>query len=414
MDRLGPFECAPRLAVAVSGGRDSMALAVLARDWVIARGGELHAVTIDHGLRPNSAQEAEQVGRWMLQHDIPHQVVGWETPKLATGIEAAARTARYALLEAYCRDHSILHLLVGHHRADQLETHQMRLARGSGSSGLAGMAAVREMTHMRILRPLLDVSRDRITATLNAIGQGWVEDPSNQDSRFARARLRAEGGAADAANDVQQAAVIRKMREHAVAGLAATAVGVDPAGFATVDLRAIRNADPDVSRDLFGNIVTCVSGGVYPPRGSRLDNLWARLTAKGIDRAWTLGGCIIRPATSGKVYVVREPVAVAAQELSTNGPFLWDGRFVLSMHGFDVTGLTVDALGRSRRKPAQNAAFHWISRLPKDVCDTLPALYRENELVAYPSIDPPHDAEGCLHMRFAPQKPVSGAEFGNA
>lgn len=413
MKRLGPFESAPRIAVAVSGGRDSMALAILARDWAKAHGGSVHAVTIDHGLRSNSAHEAAHVGCWMLQLDIPHQIVCWETPEHETGIEAAARDARYALLEAYCREHGILHLLVGHHQADQQETQKMRRARGSGLVGLAGMAAVREMKHMRILRPLLGVPRDRITATLQVAGQDWVEDPSNQDGRFARARMRAQGRAAVATADIRQAGATRTLHEQALAVLASTAVGIDPAGFAMIDLQVIQDADADVSRNLFGNVVTSVSGGIYPPRGTRLDNLWARLIAKGVDRAWTLGGCIIRPERTGKICVMREPVAVVAQPFPSGERVLWDGRFVLSAQGFDVTGLTLDALGKAKPNYRQNPDFEPLSRLPKDVCATLPALFCESEIVAFPSFDPPNTALRNLYVRFAPQKPVSGAAFGN-
>ena len=181
MARFAPYESSPRVVVAVSGGRDSMALVLLAAEWARARGGDIRAVTVDHGLRPGSAEEAVRVGGWMNAQGIAHDVLTWSTPETESGIEQAARDARYQLLEAYCRDRGALHLLVGHHLSDQLETHAMRLARESGPAGLAGMAGVRELGHVRLLRPFLDTPRARLTATLQAREQNWIEDPSNCD-----------------------------------------------------------------------------------------------------------------------------------------------------------------------------------------------------------------------------------------
>ncbi|MEK9901092.1 MAG: tRNA lysidine(34) synthetase TilS, partial [Rhodospirillaceae bacterium] len=238
MARLGPFEAEPAIAVAVSGGRDSMALALLAAQWAAAQGGTVSAVTVDHRLRPESGDEARQVAGWLERHGIAHETMIWHDSPGPGGAgmgasEAAARNARYALLEEYCGAHGILHLLVGHHRDDQVETQALRRARGSGIVGRAGMPAVRELTHTRILRPLLGLPRARLTATLAARGQGWIDDPSNRDTRFARARLRLRpGGVRDgdpAAGDA------RREIEGDVARLSARAVAIDPAGFAVLD-----------------------------------------------------------------------------------------------------------------------------------------------------------------------------------
>src|SRR5580700_10131771 len=139
-----PFEARPRLAVAVSGGADSMALALLAQRWAEARGGELTALTVDHRLREAAAGEAAQVGRWLGQRGITHRILVREDGHPRGGVQAAARDARYRLLESWCREAGVLHLLVGHHREDQAETLLLRLARGSGLDGLAGMAALAE------------------------------------------------------------------------------------------------------------------------------------------------------------------------------------------------------------------------------------------------------------------------------
>ncbi|MDY0242779.1 MAG: tRNA lysidine(34) synthetase TilS, partial [Rhodospirillaceae bacterium] len=181
MDRLGPFERLPVVAVACSGGADSLALTILADAWARSRGGQAIALTVDHGLRADSAAEAATVGRWLAAREIPHHVLRWEGAKPGTGIQAAARRARYALLEDWCRQEGLLHLLLAHHRDDQAETLLMHLARGSGVDGLAGMAPITETRALRLLRPMLDAPHARLEATLAARGLVWVEDPSNRN-----------------------------------------------------------------------------------------------------------------------------------------------------------------------------------------------------------------------------------------
>src|SRR5262245_21437394 len=159
MRPLGPFEAQPRLAVAVSGGSDSLALTLLLHDWARRQRGVLTALTVDHGLRPEAAAEARQVARWLRARGIRHRVLTWRPAGEARrgGLQAAARAARYRLLGAWCRANGVLHLALAHHREDQAETLLLRLARGSGLDGLAAMAAVSEREGVRLIRPLLAV-----------------------------------------------------------------------------------------------------------------------------------------------------------------------------------------------------------------------------------------------------------------
>jgi tRNA(Ile)-lysidine synthase len=162
VERLGPLEKRPHLAVAVSGGADSLSLALFAAAWARKRGGCASALTVDHGLRPEAAAEARRVGRWLRARGIEHRIIAWRGTKPAANIQAAARAARYGLLSAWCARHGVLHLLLAHHADDQAETYLMRLARGSGVDGLAAMAPVHELPSVRVLRPLLDVPRARL------------------------------------------------------------------------------------------------------------------------------------------------------------------------------------------------------------------------------------------------------------
>jgi tRNA(Ile)-lysidine synthase len=196
---IGGFESRPAVAVAVSGGPDSLALTLLADRWARRRGGVAWGLTVDHGLRPESAAEARIVAAWLAARGIPHETLVWQGAKPASGIQEAAREARYRLLSEWCRARGILHLFTAHHREDQVETYLIRRRAGSGPDGLAAMSAVRELSGCRLVRPLLAVPRGRLAALLAAEGQPFLRDPSNANPAFERARLRLQPDAG--AND---------------------------------------------------------------------------------------------------------------------------------------------------------------------------------------------------------------------
>jgi len=301
MSALGPFEDRPHLAVAVSGGADSMALCLLVRRWAASRRGKVTALTVDHGLRAESAAEARQVARWCRARGIAHVTLRWQGAKPKTGIQAASRAARYALLEDWCARHAVLHLLVAHHRDDQAETVALRRERGSGADGLAGMAAIVEMPKLRILRPLLGVPKSRLVATLTRARQAWIEDPSNRDPRFARARLRAAGAAPRL---IASAGRQRAAREAATAALLASA-WVHPEGWAEADAATLAAARPELGRAMLSRLLMCIGGTSYPPATEKLDRLRAALVTKRLSAARTLAFCHV-VARGSRLVVERE------------------------------------------------------------------------------------------------------------
>jgi tRNA(Ile)-lysidine synthase len=187
------WKAAPALVLAVSGGPDSIALMWLAARWrrALSQGPELIAVTVDHGLRPEAAREARDVKRLAQRLDLPHRTLRWTGAKPKTGLPAAAREARYRLLAQAARASGATHILTAHTRDDQAETLLMRMLRGSGIAGLAAMARVSERDGVWLARPLLDISKSQLIATLNKAKVGFADDPSNRDTSFTRPRLRA-------------------------------------------------------------------------------------------------------------------------------------------------------------------------------------------------------------------------------
>lgn len=271
---------APAIVLAVSGGPDSVALLWLAARWrrAIARGPRLIAVTVDHGLRPDAAREARDVKRLAQGLDLPHQTLRWRGPKPRSGLPAAAREARYRLLAQAARKHGATHILTAHTRDDQAETLLMRMLRGSGIAGLAAMARESERDGILLARPLLDISKAQLIATLHKARIGFANDPTNRDPAFTRPRLRAlmpalaeEGG--DARNLARLAARLARAN-------AAVEVLVDGAE------RYLALKDGDVSRAGFDAALF-----VAMPEEIRL-----RLLRRAIDRTGHEG-----PAELGKV-----------------------------------------------------------------------------------------------------------------
>jgi tRNA(Ile)-lysidine synthase len=187
------WKAAPAIVLAVSGGPDSVALMWLAARWrgALARGPRLIAVTVDHGLRPQAAREARDVKRLARSLDLPHRTLRWTGTKPKTGLPAAAREARYRLLVQAARESGATHILTAHTRDDQAETLLMRMLRGSGIAGLAAMARETERKGVWLARPLLDVSKSQLIATLEKAKVGFADDPTNRDTNYTRTRLRA-------------------------------------------------------------------------------------------------------------------------------------------------------------------------------------------------------------------------------
>jgi tRNA(Ile)-lysidine synthase len=244
-----PFARAGALVLAVSGGPDSTALLFLAARWrrALKAGPRLVAVTVDHGLRPPSADEARAVGRLARRLGVVHRTLVWQDEKPTSGVQAAARQARYRLLASAAREAGAAHILTAHTLDDQAETVLIRLCRGSGVAGLAAMAPtgplpVRAAGAIALARPLLEIPKSRLLATLARAGIAFADDPSNRDPRFTRARLRAAmpALAREGLDAVRLATLARRVRRAEVAIEAAVdaAVGAASQWSATVVLDA--------------------------------------------------------------------------------------------------------------------------------------------------------------------------------
>lgn len=414
IEMLGPFERRPRLAVAVSGGPDSLALCFLADRWARRHDGGVVGLTVDHGLRPEATGEARQTGAWLRERGIEHRRLTWNGPKPGTRIQAAARNARYRLICDWCRAADVLHVLLAHHREDQAETVALRRARQSGPDGLAAMAAVRELRGLRLLRPLLPIPKARLRGTLEALGQPWIDDPSNRDPVFARARLR-QAGSLDAAGLALEGTAYserRAVRDQAVAGWLAAHARIDTGGFVRLRLAALRAAPSEIAERIVQQSLATVGGTVYPPRLARLHGLLAALRGGSDFRGRTLGGCRLI-LWHDDLLICREAGAIADVMALRAGTWqCWDRRFDLRLAG-PASDLTVLTFGQASLPPWAHPARPVWRRLPAPVRASLPAVWQHGRIVALPHLDAVDPALGELRvaLRFRPPVPLAGPSF---
>ena len=401
MERLGPFERSPRLVAAVSGGRDSMALALMARAWTAARGGDLLAVTVDHRLRPESADEAAGVGPRLARFTIPHRIVVRTGPLAPGNKQAAAREARYRLLAEACRDAGALHLVLGHHLEDQGETAAMRAERGSGHLGLAAMAALRELPGMRLLRPLLGRPRRDLETYLVRLGVGWIDDPTNLTPSSARGRLRAAmtagqlGRMGRAATD---RASLRRDREEQAADLLVRTVELHDSGIARVDIA--RMLSSPVGEAALGRLLATLGGRVHPPRSARIAGLAARL--RQAPPAAVLGGCALVRAHTGwwcgrEAGRIRETLRLAPGERA-----FWDGRFEVVNPGPSPVAV------RRRPQAAPRMSRPWPAALDR----ALPAFFSDDgQRLESAGTAWRLDEPACPYATFRPRSALAGPGY---
>ena len=402
-----------------------MALTLLLQDWVRSLGGKLTALTVDHGLRPESAAEASQVAGWLRHRKIDHVILTRPAGSFGGNLQAAARKARYALMSAWCADRRVLHLFLAHHLEDQAETVLLRLARGSGVDGLAAMAPVIETPDLRLLRPLLGVPRARLAATLAAAGQAHVEDPSNVNAAFGRVRLRRaaplldrEGlTAARLGATARRMARARTALEAVTARLLADAATLYPEGYAVFGLAPFRTAPREVALRGLSRLLTVVAGVDYPPRFGRLERLMEQmLSDDGFGGGRTLGGCRVLPR-KGRLLICREPRAASDVVPASGGEILWDGRFRLRIDG--ASRGEVRRLGRKGwTELVAKCPDLRSTTIPAAVRPSLPSLWYLDDVVSVPHFnyvrrgaDADIDLPIVRETTFAPMRPLTGAGF---
>ncbi|MBL8676263.1 MAG: tRNA lysidine(34) synthetase TilS [Alphaproteobacteria bacterium] len=375
------------LAIAVSGGPDSLALLLLAHDFATKTKKKIVALTVDHGLRSASYKEALYIQKLTQKLEIQHVILKWETEKPTTRIQEKAREARYNLLLGWCKDNQISTLLLGHHQQDQEETFWLRLSSGSGLDGLAGMKPVIEREGVLIYRPLLNFSKERLKTTLKAKNQEWIEDPGNESLTYFRGRFRSYLKEEGLTNK-RLLGVMTKLQEDAdfinislVSSLQNT-VKIFEEGYFIIQRDAFETLHTALGKRMISLLIRWFSGAPYPPRSIQVEGVLKKIRE---GCSFTAGGAfwVSKPK---EFLVLREATAMKEKILlsSLNKPHLWDNRFWVAPN-LKSMFLQKEAF----LIPIGNAPFakdKITSPLPPSVWPTLPAIEVKGKIVSIPHL----------------------------
>ena len=412
LSALGPFSPRPHLAVALSGGADSMALTLLAHAWAQANNGRITALTIDHALRAESRHEAEQVAAWMKERGIDHHILTPHHTSDSNNLQESARIWRYAALASFCRKEGILHCLVAHNAGDNRETVAHNIARGETADGASGMGSARNVNGVRFLRPLLVTERADLEDFLRAEHAPWVNDPSNQNTQFARVRVRqalqADAGRVEELDRmIRTQSAARTARDHALAVAAVQCVTISPLGFAEIDVNAWSTLEPTLASQLLADCLVTIGGQTNRPRAGETARLVEALQQTTLQKR-TLAGCEIT-VHGNSLRIAREAARVAAPMiLSGDGSTGWDGRFTIRHALPETLALTLRALGADGQKQLRTLAPHTAQRM---LPSSTPSIWHLDEMLFVPHIGMPEEKQHSVTIGFTPAKPLAAAAF---
>ncbi len=381
-----------RFVIALSGGADSTALAHLSAPLQACGEAEILALTVDHGLRPEAATEARRAGGFARALGVPHRVLTWDGQKPVSGVQAAARAARYRLLIEAAESFGASAIMTAHHADDQDETVLMRMKRGSGPRGLSAMAetslvAAGAGPAIVLARPLLGFRKSDLAALLRANGQAFIDDPSNADPSFERVRVRREMAAADAAPGFdalidlsrRAAQAAADDERHERAAFEERGGEFHPWGGAS-----FTSQDAPCDPALVARLIHAVGGGEHRPDHDRAGEAMG-LVASG--RRASLGGALVRQ-WRGRTWILREPAAVLGRagvaptgvvNLAPGARLCWDRRFVVDNKGDET--LTLVALAAA--PDTENAGLDGFDG-PAEAKAAMPVAVSQSGRVAGP------------------------------
>lgn len=340
MDQFFPFENQPTVAVAISGGPDSLALCLLLNQWVNQKNGKLISLTVDHRLRPDSTLEAQQVNQWLTNYGIEHHILSWIDEKPTTDIQNKARIARHQRLEKWCEEHHILHLFLAHHQEDQEETILQRLLHASGPTGLQGMQACTYRPFGRLLRPLLSFSKQQLITFLNEQKQPYFSDPSNLNTSFERVKVRAILPQLEklTTTPFPFSQVGLKCRDFAeIAHTALTdsflkSVTLSPHGFLKLQKDYFLTLPVPLQTLILSHCLQAIGGSIYPFSAKQLGGIMEKMKN---HQNTTLGGCYIM-LKSSEIWIIREERSLPKSTDILQNKLHWDNRFLIEVPDFLV------------------------------------------------------------------------------
>ncbi len=401
------------VVLAVSGGVDSMAMMHLAAGWRAACLASIPAqsapifsvVTVDHGLRPELAHEAAAVRVVAERLGLTHTTLAWTGSKPESGIQAAARAARYRLIAGHLDTHRIAAVATAHTSDDQAETVLMRLARGSGVDGLAGIQEIKKLGHIAVLRPMLVFAKADLVATLTAIGKTWIEDPSNDKPAFERVRLRHQRESFEAAGLSNRAIALSARRlcraraalDEMTASCVKQAAGMfsfDDLGYAEFSWDWMLTLPEEIRLRILGRLIATIGGGDEPVSMSGLEAMTEGIGWKP-PVGHTLAGTVFgQGRAKGAILVTREfgrkHHPLPSLDLKSGQTQEWDHRFTVVNRSEPARDFRVCALGTegiASLKAVQVEANRDLMTHPLLALRTIPSFWDRDRLAAVPLLN---------------------------
>ena len=380
-----------KIALAVSGGSDSMALTILAKQWAKKNNIDIIAFTIDHKLRTGSAMEAKFVENYMNKNNIFHKTLIWEGKKPKTGIQQKARTERYKLLVDAINEHGTNYVLLGHHKDDEIETFIMRLEKKSGLGGLSCMAPknilLTDSGPINILRPFLEYDKNHLIHLCNEYKTQWVEDPSNKNIIFKRAKIRSLDNNS-IKNDFYKTILVYKKLKNSINILLKNFIS-EYTDFSDLGVcRFSRNQfikSPIFIQELFlKKIFFSIGGRIYPPKSRVIRRIIKNISCENCKNF--NAGKVFFDIKKKIITVLRQPESNLNRITLSKGNTLWDRRFLV-INKSNKSSISVGYLGYKdylnlvKLKKIVKSDIHCYA------VNTLPTIRSLDEIVYIPHLN---------------------------
>jgi tRNA(Ile)-lysidine synthase len=396
LNKLYPFEHPTTFAVAVSGGADSLALLVLAKKWAEEKNHKIVALTVDHGLRSESAAEAEYVAKICKQSLIEHYTLKWQHSGVTSNIQETARAARYELLTELCNSRGILHLLTAHHVDDKIENFFIRLSRGSGLMGFAEHN-IHYHNNIEILRPFYNFTKDDCFKIVAKSNIKHIEDPSNNSNKYLRSELR--GKMQEFFNlsniepqlykqrilsSIENLSLAAKTIEQAFIDCLVNSCTIYPEGFAEISLKNYNKFSEEEKLLTLSHILTIISGQNSVPRYDSVKQVYIKIIESN-DLKSTLHGCYIH-LSKGSLCIFREYGKNIPDRLPLQHGAYWDNRYFFSLEEEIGENYYIEQCTEDSFK-SLSKTFKETITLPPKIIFTLPTIKSIEKIVAIPHIN---------------------------
>lgn len=406
-DLFSPLIDIRRIALAVSGGRDSLALMFLIKKWIENNKFDKDVVvlTVNHQLREESNAECAEVALIAQGYGFHHKILIWHHENIKTSIQEKARNARYGLMINYLKENGIDTLITGHTLDDKIETFLMRLSKGSGLEGLKSIQTSRNLDGINLFRPLLKITRDQTTKTLVSQNIGWIDDPTNTDEKYERIKIRNNISTLEKLNiskEMLQLTLNRLGRaDEVISNITEKALlevlHFDSLGYVSLDYDILRAYPYEIIIKVFEKALIYVNG--------------KRVSLQSLERVCfeviqtrkpkTINGCVIY-TKKNIIHITRENRDIESFNLKVGDLHVWDNRFKICLRSFNEDFITIKNLGRSKELKylCENTIY---ADIPMYVLNTLPGGFIKDKLVLMPNIHNIYNS-GYLDVKFKLQE----------